>query len=620
MTPNIVLSFDGVTSADTSCGSILALDNGTVAFVPILPLAFGPTGSVAMAMLDASLAPRGLTWGTVQNGGTARQGYVSRLEKPNEERLGATVKTPSGSVRLARSNEQVAALAEVAAAFEAGDLSTLLTPQAWALETSERARVEKKAAKVAADAKAFAHANWPKAAFGLTVTEMPHGLVVQFNYDAAVVKVVKASKGVWSATRKSWTLSREHEAAFGKRLMRIARELGKLSEDTGISLADQALQQESELLEEERAAPLTGKVGMLTIGLRHYPYAPPGLQHTYTVRFPYHAAMIGLVRGVPGARFNRDAAYWEVPLVARKSLAHKMQYLRPHALEYEARALAPDQQSPELATQRAQPAAATREAEGKPRGVHDSARGAAQIPTETWNIRRFAERDGGGLPTGIYCDGEQWNVVVERSRGRYVEDASSVGGDMGREYEFRLTVRAATRQEADQALAKRAQAAAKFQEAKARCAAFELLHKAFRIADCPDGADVPQSTPSTSSGYLMDVNGMTTSMGDGLTKFVIDRTLGKLWRVQENGHDGDDWSRNNYRGSIASCLSLDGADKVVAFLEAARAPLTSPAPALMADDVDAWAIPAQRQGLCEQAPVQADASKAARVGPARHYG
>lgn len=603
MTPTIVPSFDGVTSANTRCGSMLALDNGTVAFTLNLPLGFGQNGSVAMAMLDASLAPRGLTWGTFEYGRTARQGYVSRLERPTEEKPGPTVQTPSGSVRLARSNEQIAVLAEVVGAFQSGDLSTLLTAEAWAIEQKEQVRAEKKAAKAEADAGAFAHLNWPKAAFGMSVTETTHGLVLQFDYDAAVVKAVKASKAVWNSPRKTWTLLREQEVVFGKRLMKIARELGRVSDDKSISLAVQALQREAELLEEERTVPLAGKVGSLTISVRHYPCAPPGQQHSYALRFPYDAAMIRLVRGVPGAKFIREAGHWEVPLIARKSLAHKMRYLRQHALECDARELAAGKEAQEYAAERARTTAAAREADTVVRDAKNgSVQHAAAARKGSWHVYCFAERDGNGLPTGIYQDGEDWNVVVERSRGRYVEDASSLGGDMCSEYQFRLTVRARTPQEVEQALAARAQAAAMGKEARARSEAFDLLDAAFRLADRPEQADLPQGVPSTPRGYLMNINGRTRWMANGWAKFVVDQTLGKVWRVQANGLDGDDWSRNNYGSSIASWLPLDGADKVAPFLEAARAPLTSPAPALTADDVDAWAIPAQRQVLCDRTP------------------
>lgn len=595
MTPTIVQNFDGVTSADTSCGTMLALDNGTIAFFPNLPLGFGPNASVEMAMLDASLAQRGLKWCAVQYGRTAREGYVSRLEKPTEEKPGPTVQPPSGGTRLARCNEQLAALAEVAAAFQAGDLSTLLTPEARAVEAREQAKAGKKAAKAAVDAKEFAHANWPKAAFAICIDETAHGLVLQFNYNAAVVKAVKASKALWSPFRKTWTLPWEHEVAFGKRLMKIAKTLGKVSDDKSVPLAEQARQREAEMLEEERALPLVGKVGTLAIGLRYDPYAPHGHQHIYTLRFPYHTSMIGLVRGVPGARFNKGVGHWEIPLVARNSLMHKMQFIRSYVLACEGSAPAAGKEVQEFAAERVLATSAARESQRKTRDARNDASQRASATREgSWHVYRFAERDASGLPTGLYQDGEKWNVVVERSRGSYVEDASSLGGDMFREYKFRLTVRAATQQEVEQALAQRAQAAAMHKEAKARGAAFELLDKAFRHGDHPERVDLPQGVQSTPRGYLMNVNGRTVWMTNGGARFVIDRVLGKVWHVQENGSDGDNWSRNNYCSSIASCLSLNGADKVVAFLEAARAPLSSPTPALMADDVGTWATTGQQ--------------------------
>ncbi len=595
VTPSLIPTFDGVATGDTHCGSVFALDNGTVAFAPTLPLGFGLNDATAMAMLDKSLAPRSLSWGAVEYGRTSRHGFVSRLEKPTDVKPGPTVQTPSGSVRLARSPEQLAALAEVAAAFQVGDLSALLTPEALALEAKERAKADKKAAKAANDAKAFAHANWPKAAFGMSITETAQALVLQFNYDAAVAKAVKASKAVWHASRKTWTLPREQEVAFGKRLLRIAMELGKVSEDKSVSLADLARQREAELLAQENASPLAGAVGALTIRLRHFPYAPPGQQYLYTLQFPYHEAMIGLVRGVPGAKFNRQAEQWEVPLIARESLSHKMQYLRTYALESERRGLAAATEAERMAAKRLSAKAAAR----------DARQHAETTRAGSWHVYHFGTRDGDGLPTGIHQSGTDWNVVVERSRGRYVEDASSLGGSMDCEYQFRLTVRAATPQEIERALAERAEAAAKGHEARSRDATFALLDAAFRLAEFPEQAAVPHDGPSTPRGYLMNINGKTAWMPGRDTRFVVDAAAGRLWRVRENGLDGDDWSRNNYGSCVANWLPIAGTGKVLAFLEGARAPLASPAPALTADDVDAWAIPAQRQVLREQAPVHA---------------
>jgi len=305
--------------------------------------------------------------------------------------------------------------------------------------------------------------------------------------------------------------------------------------------------------------------------------------------------MIRLVRGVPGAQFNTQAKQWEVPLIARESLLHKLQYLRSHALESERHALAASTEAELLATGRVSAKAAARRSE----------RSAETTREGLWHVHLFATRDGGGLPTGIYQSEAEWNVVLERSRGRYVEDASSLGGSMVCEYEFRLTVRSATPQEMKLALADRAVAAAKSHEARARGIAFEILDAAFGLAEHPEHATVPQDGPSTLRGYLMNLNGRTNFMTSRGTRFVVDSAESKLWRVQENGLDGDDWSRNNYNSCMARCLPLTGADKVLAFLEAARAPLDTPAPELTSDDVDDWAIPAQQQLLREQAPVHA---------------
>jgi len=235
MSPNLSPSFDSISTGSLPGGDVMTLDNGTVAFIPKTPLAFGLNSTVALEMLNLSLIFRGFAWGGFSYGGNCRMGFLQKLGRPELRQITQTVDTSSGAKRMARSALQLLALAEVREAFAYGDLRTLLTHEALAFDAKQRVKADRKAARVVKEALQYQHYNWPKAEFGLYVQEQDNSLILQFNYDASVVKAAKAKRAIFNGYRKSWTLSKANETAFGKRLWKIAQTLGKVSKDEGVS-------------------------------------------------------------------------------------------------------------------------------------------------------------------------------------------------------------------------------------------------------------------------------------------------------------------------------------------------------------------------------------------------
>lgn len=119
--PKLISSFDGIASADLKGGSVFAVDDGTVAFMPkaeMFDAVFDGDINTAALVVDIALESRGLRWGTVHYGRTRIQSYVSRLSRD------------AASKYIARTPERIAQLAEVVAAFEAGSFERVLTPEA----------------------------------------------------------------------------------------------------------------------------------------------------------------------------------------------------------------------------------------------------------------------------------------------------------------------------------------------------------------------------------------------------------------------------------------------------------------------------------------------------------
>lgn len=497
MQPKLIPAYDGIASADHPSGSVVALDNGTLAFFPVADLygaLYRGDLRTASTMLDVALAPRGLTWATVQYANWQRQGFVSRLARDAQRQP------------VPRTPEQVRQLAEVAAALEAGSLEPLLTPEALKVREDARVRV---AAKEQRDAK-FARAHWPQDALGIVSTLRGELFVLKSPRDEALIKAFKASGGRWSPAERVWLVPQSEEISLGRRLAKIV----KARTDPNRAPASADLY--AAMLAKDREAPLS--FGAVAV-------APH--RDGWHVRFEYDPELVAALKKVPGARFERETREWVVPLAERDSLATRLGKHRERVAEREASerlavaaALAAEEREPlrgsehvrlrftgagwavqldhageNLALLREIGAsfdrsrlewfvpAAQREAlqahlprmlELTAQGVAErerAAQGRVQRLAADFEAGRpahryvFSDRAGSDLPAvgGFMNDADAgkppvWVKVLERSAGRYIEDASSLGGDMGREYQFRLTVRRASEQELAQIAERQARA------------------------------------------------------------------------------------------------------------------------------------------------------------------
>jgi hypothetical protein len=418
MQPKLISSYDGITSADLKGGSVFAMDNGAIAFVPtpdMLATAFPRNLRTASLILDVALEARGLRWGVFQYGITQRRGYVSRAPRDTENK------------RVARTPEKIAQLAELFAAFEAGTFEPLLTPAALKMREDAQRNAER---KVERDAKA-AREPWPTGVLGITVGTENECFVLRSAKDDSLIKAFKASKGRWLPAQRAWLVPKSEEVALGKRLAKVAKARAEQAErpkDPSVcaererGAAEQRAIEHARITaawEAERANPLRGDETVKV-------YAWNG---TYTVEFPYGAELVAAIREVRGARFVRESRCWQVPVTEREALERALPRLLELGKEAGVRIR---ERNAQRTRERAE-----REAQARHR-----------------YRRVFSDRAGSSLPAiGGFYNGarpgepEEWLMVLDRSAGRYVEDASSIGGDMGREYEFRLTVRAATEPE-----------------------------------------------------------------------------------------------------------------------------------------------------------------------------
>lgn len=151
-------------------------------------------------------------------------------------------------------------------------------------------------------------------------------------------------------------------------------------------------------------------------------------------------------------------------------------------------------------------------------------------------------------------DGPQWLTVL-RARRQYVADdgmSFGVGDEQG--YVYTAVCRAATPEEAAPAIAlQRARKAAARQQA----ALVALFHRILAEGWAPpDMIELPGDAI-----YLSKDDHRSVIYGGGRW-FVI--AGDRAWAVQNNGHDGDDWSRNNVRtggaGAIGRALPLADLD------------------------------------------------------------
>lgn len=163
------------------------------------------------------------------------------------------------------------------------------------------------------------------------------------------------------------------------------------------------------------------------------------------------------------------------------------------------------------------------------------------------NARRIADSE-------FPLDGPEWLLVL-RARRQYVADdgmSFGVGDEQG--YVFTAICRAATPEEAAPAIEKlRAYEAARHHHARL----VALFKRVFR-----EGASPAEMVDVCGTARFLSEDDQRSVIYGGGRWFVIEND--RLWAVQNNGHDGDDWSRNNVRtggaGAIGRALPLADLD------------------------------------------------------------
>ena len=167
----------------------------------------------------------------------------------------------------------------------------------------------------------------------------------------------------------------------------------------------------------------------------------------------------------------------------------------------------------------------------------------SSMPSNDHKLRIFSDRAGSSLPPiGVPFkeSHDRWVVPTWISRGRYVEDASSLGGSHWEEYEFLVRVRPANGDEVTAHLERHA--AARIER--------EALLAAVRFVDeVADFVKAQDDRPRTSWPEGLPLFDSFDIYGGG-SRFVLEDDGQSLWYIRNNGMDGDAWDCGNLGNSI----------------------------------------------------------------------
>jgi hypothetical protein len=437
MQMNFIPSFDGIATQQTPKGSIYTFDNGTIGFVPDVGSGklseLLPEGShnltIAMQALDKIMKAKGLLWSKLHTRtNRSMQGYASSLANPNHMPSGSPqptlIEIPNDEggaplLRVPRTEQQLLELLEVTNALIGGCYKSLMTPEVQSYVLKELAKVDRKAAIEAT----FTREHWPVAALGLRVTVDSSRYNIAGPKDSLLIKAFKASKGIWSPRTSSWAIPKSEEVALGKRLVKVAAELEKFKSTNGDAL--------KVLLEAERASPLSG-------GARVHCGFNPSF-HSYTITFDFNRKAIEALRSVPGAQFKESAKSWSVPLASREALKKALPKIEATFVKQAVNGFGKASEKASIDT------------------AQSYSSGQACTPARKTSreglvvVHMFSDKNGSSLPKAgrVFKQrgSEQALVALEISKGRWIEDASSLGGDIFNEYQFRIKARNATEKE-----------------------------------------------------------------------------------------------------------------------------------------------------------------------------
>jgi hypothetical protein len=172
-----------------------------------------------------------------------------------------------------------------------------------------------------------------------------------------------------------------------------------------------------------------------------------------------------------------------------------------------------------------------RSASGKWYAWHSECPAAPEATTATETIRK-GEGYGGReyKPGQVVRHNDGWWTVVRASKRYYREDGMSFGVGDEKGYVYSATIRPATDAEAAPMIAKAAEAAARKAQEVRRA---EVAEQIKADGEWPEGMQVPGE----------EICSDRRTIYGGGDWFVVGAE--HIWYVQNNGADGDDWSRNN---------------------------------------------------------------------------
>lgn len=374
--------------------------------------------------------------------------------------------------------------------------------EAWAAEEQGSAQPDPYAGERIRDADIFEHGPMQS---HLVRTDRS-GYTVRMIYSEAAVALIKTVPTArWEKASKSWRVDLTATAA----LRAILPELERAVPDGQVYFRG---------LAEEGRKMSTAHVIVRTSGA------------TISVQSPYSDAIVSALRKL-GGTWHKDSKRWVLPINRAEGLHALMPELESHAIK----------------------AAAERD-------EMQARREADQAVASERRARRWPVTSGqmvtAGIPTRL-GRGRRAPVVVVESYGksfRCDENLPSLGYShlLGHEGEkvgyayYRMATEAETAElEAREAEA-RSRAKTKASALKTERALAERIRSA---GERPSEASWPEGET------LLELNAHLRIYGGGVTWLLT--SDGRLWRIEGNGADGDDWSANNLPGAIGWCVRAE---------------------------------------------------------------
>lgn len=182
--------------------------------------------------------------------------------------------------------------------------------------------------------------------------------------------------------------------------------------------------------------------------------------------------------------------------------------------------------------------------------VHAACETALTTPAPIVVIQSVEDRGDAHGPGDTLLDAEHGAVTVVRSTMRYLrgEDGDGLGLPDGG-WLVVLRCRVATREEAAR---QRARAIVSDRIMAARARLQRLRANAWRWERPADGPPDDRGHPTW----------VTVPIGQAvratqIEEFILPADQSAIWMVQDNGMDGDDWTKNNLPGGVATCTAWD---------------------------------------------------------------